>query len=59
MPSQGQFNVETKALLAIPERQLRNRTIRELLIQWKHYPEEDATWEREEKIDIDYPNFTK
>ena len=33
MPSQGQFNVEPEAVLAIRERQLRNRTIRELLIQ--------------------------
>jgi hypothetical protein len=59
MPNEGQFDVEPETILAIRERQLRNRTITELLIQWKHYPEEDATWEREEQIDTDYPNFTK
>jgi hypothetical protein len=60
MPNHGQFDVEPETILAIRERQLKNRTIRELLIQWKHYPKEDADWEREEQIlDTDYHNFTK
>ena len=59
MPSQGQFGVEPEDILAIRERQLRNRITRELLVKWKHYPDEDATWEREERLATDYPNFTK
>ena len=29
------------------ERKLRNRVIREYLVQWKEIPPEDATWEGE------------
>ena len=37
--------MEPKQILNNKERQLRNRTIREVLVQWKGYPTEDATWE--------------
>ena len=30
------------------ERKLRNKTIKEYLIQWKGFPSEDATWEGEQ-----------
>ena len=30
------------------ERKLRNRTIKEYLLQWKGFPSEDATWEGEQ-----------
>ena len=38
-------------------RSLRNRELVEHLIQWVGYPEEDATWEREDMLVTDYPNF--
>ena len=37
--------MEPEQILKIKERQLRNRTIREVLVQWKGYPVKDASWE--------------
>ena len=34
-----------KWILEVKEKALRNRTLREVLVQWKGYPIEDASWE--------------
>ena len=37
--------MESDQILDVKEKQLRHRTIREALFQWKGYPIEDASWE--------------
>ena len=37
--------MELEQILKVKERHLCNRTIREVLIQWKGYPVEYASWE--------------
>ena len=37
--------MEPEQILKVKERQLRNRTIREVLVQWKGYLVKDASWE--------------
>ena len=37
--------MESDWILDVKEKQLRHRTIREALVQWKGYPIEDASWE--------------
>ena len=39
------------------ERTLRSRAINEHLIKWTGYPEEDASWEREDTLISTYPEF--
>ena len=55
MPSQGVLEPQADRILDTRERSLRTKTIREHLIQWKDYPEEDATWEDETKLQQLYP----
>ena len=45
IPSQGTIEPQANRILDIREKSLRNKVIREHLVQWKDYPEEDATWE--------------
>ena len=45
MPSQGQLALEPEHILDTRERKLRNRSIIEHLVQWKHFSVEDATLE--------------
>ena len=40
-----EFQMEPEQILNVKEKQLRNRTIREVLVQWKGYPVKDASWE--------------
>ena len=37
--------MEQKQIFKVKEKQLHNRTIREVLLQWKGYLIEDASWE--------------
>ena len=43
--SQGELHMEPEAILEHRERPLRSRHIHEVLVKWKFYPEEDASWE--------------
>jgi hypothetical protein len=36
----------------------RNKVIKMCIVQWSHYGEEEATWEREEELHIDFPIFS-
>jgi hypothetical protein len=38
-------------------KQLRNRAIKYCKIQWKHHPEREATWEKEEDLRATYPEL--
>ena len=37
-------------ILEIKEKALRNRTLWEVLVQWKGYPVEDASWEDQDHL---------
>ena len=43
--SQEEVIAEPDVILQTREKQLRSRTLREVLVQWKGYPAEEASWE--------------
>ena len=42
---EGKLVLQPEVIIDARERQLQNRTIREFLVRWKNFPDEDATWE--------------
>jgi hypothetical protein len=44
-------------LLETSERVTWNKKIRMCKVKWSYYTEEEATWEREEEIKAEFPNF--
>jgi hypothetical protein len=44
-------------VLETSERVMRNKTIRMCKIQWSHHTEEEATWEWEEDLKAEFPDF--
>jgi hypothetical protein len=48
---------EPSKILAENWKQLRNRAIKYCRVQWKHHPEREATWEKEEDLRTAYPKF--
>ena len=48
LDDEGHLFLVLEKFLMGRERKLRNRTIKEYLIQWKGLPTEDATWEGEQ-----------
>ena len=57
MPTQNTLEIQPDCILDTRERTLRNRTLKEHLVQWKGYPTHDATWEEENLLCKDYPQF--
>ena len=57
MPTQGILQLQPSGILETRERKLRNRVIRDHLVQWKDYPTEDATWEEEASLLKEYPEL--
>ncbi|WP_208972681.1 hypothetical protein, partial [Escherichia coli] len=57
LPTQGILQLQPNQILETRERSLRNRVIRDHLVQWKDYPLEDATWEEETSLLKDYPEL--
>ena len=53
----GTFDIYPEAILQSRIRTLRNRSLNEYLIKWSSYPTEDATWEREDVLLQNYPDF--
>ena len=43
--NQEEFQMEPEQILKIKEKKLHNQTIWEVLVQWRGYPIEDASWE--------------
>ena len=39
------------------ERKTRRQTIKFLKVQWSHHSEAEATWEREDRLRSEYPDF--
>ena len=54
---EGEVLVESDCILGRREITLRNRTIGQLKVQWKHLSSEEATWELESKMREAYPNL--
>jgi len=48
MDDEGHLVLQSEAIIDSRERQLLSRTVREFLVRWKNFPDEDATWESEE-----------
>ena len=48
LDEEGRVIWEPEAILAIRERKLRSRTLKEYLIKWKNFPDEEASWETEQ-----------
>jgi hypothetical protein len=44
-------------ILEILERVMRNKKIKMCKVQWSHHTEEEATWEREEELKVEFPRF--
>ena len=52
---EGEFLVEPDCILGRKKITLRNRTIGQMKVQWKHLSPEEATWELESKMQDAYP----
>jgi hypothetical protein len=39
------------------ERVTQNKKIKMCKVQWSHHTKEEATWEREEELKVQFPNF--
>jgi hypothetical protein len=44
-------------ILETSERVMRNKRIKMCKVQWNHHTEEEATWEREEELKVEFPSF--
>jgi hypothetical protein len=44
-------------ILETSERATRNKRIKMCKVQWSHHTEDEATWEREEELKIEFPSF--
>ena len=57
LPTQGTMEIQPDCILESRERSLRNRVIREHLVQWKGFPAEEVTWVDETSLLKDYPEM--
>jgi hypothetical protein len=44
-------------ILETSKRVTRNKSIKMCNVQWSHHTKEEATWEREEELKAEFPNF--
>jgi hypothetical protein len=44
-------------ILEMSERVTRNKRIKMCKVQWSHHTEEEATWERDEELKVEFPSF--
>jgi hypothetical protein len=44
-------------ILETSENVTRNKKIKMCKVQWSHQTEQEATWEREEELKAEFPNF--
>ncbi len=55
--NQEEFQMKPEQILEMKEKKLRHRTIREVLVQWKGYPIEDASWESWDRLIEQFPHL--
>ena len=53
--NQEEFRMEPEQILKVREKQLRNRVLRDVLVQWKGYTVEDASREDWNKLVAQFP----
>ena len=53
--NQEEFRMEPEQILKIREKQPRNRVLWDVLVEWKGYPVEDASWEDWNKLVAQFP----
>ena len=56
LDEEGKLSLELEAIINIKERRLHTRMIKEYLIKWKNFPEENASWESEKFVQ-QYPSL--
>ena len=56
LDEEGRVIWEPEEIIAIRERKIRSRTLKEYLIKWKNFPDDDASWETE-KFRQQYPSL--
>jgi hypothetical protein len=44
-------------ILETSERVTQNKRIKMWKVQWSHHNKEEATWEREEELKVEFPSF--
>jgi hypothetical protein len=44
-------------ILETSERVTQNKKIEKCKVQWSHHTEEEATWEREQELKVEFPSF--
>jgi hypothetical protein len=44
-------------ILETSERVTQNKKIKMCKVHWSHHIEEEATWEREEELNVEFPSF--
>jgi hypothetical protein len=44
-------------ILETSESVTQNKKIKMCKVQWSHHTEEEATWEREEELKVEFPSF--
>jgi hypothetical protein len=54
---EGEFLPEPHFILDIKETPLRNRTIAQVKVQWKHFGPDEAMWEMDDAMKQAYPIF--
>ena len=47
----------SERILEVKEKALRNRNLREVLVQWKGYPVEDVSWEDWDHLSAQFPHL--
>ncbi|MCO5601364.1 hypothetical protein L7F22_055484 [Adiantum nelumboides] len=52
-----EFQMEPEQVLKVKERKLRHRKLREVLVKWKGYTVEDASWENWDDLVVQFPHF--
>ena len=45
------------AILEETERKTRNKSIKFLIVKWSHHSDHEATWEHEDHLRSEYPEF--
>ena len=55
--NQEEFQAEPEQVLDSRQRYLRGKTITDVLIQWKGYTIEDASWEDWDRLVVQFPNL--
>ncbi|MCO5560922.1 hypothetical protein L7F22_014542 [Adiantum nelumboides] len=55
--NQEEFQMKPEQILDTKERRLRRQMFRDVLVQWKGYPIEDASWEDWDQLTTQFPHL--